>query len=51
MRPRKVIANEGWKHTKGQQMSFAQEEYAGKKKEAWRDKFLAQMEQVMPLGS
>lgn len=36
------------KHTRGQQMSFAQAEYAGKKKQTRRDKFLAQMEQVVP---
>lgn len=32
----------------GEQMSFAQAEYAGKKKQTRRDKFLAQMEQVVP---
>ena len=36
------------KIAKGQQMSFAQAEYAGKKKRTRRDKFLAQMEQVVP---
>lgn len=30
-----------------EQMSFAQAEYAGKKKQTRRDKFLAQMEQVV----
>ena len=32
------------------QMSFAQAEYAGKKKTTRREKFLAQMEQVVPWG-
>lgn len=32
----------------GRQMSFAQVEYAGKKKQTRRDKFLRQMEQVVP---
>ena len=30
------------------QGSFSQAEYAGKKKQTWRDKFLAEMEQVVP---
>ena len=36
------------KTAKGRQMSFAQVEYAGKKKQTRRDKFLGQMEQVVP---
>jgi IS5 family transposase len=36
------------KAAKGRQMSFAQVEYAGKKKQTRRDKFLGQMEQVVP---
>lgn len=36
------------KTAKGRQMSFSQVEYAGKKKQTRRDKFLGQMEQVVP---
>jgi IS5 family transposase len=36
------------KTAEGRQMSFAQVEYAGKKKQTRRDKFLGQMEQVVP---
>src|SRR5215211_4232870 len=36
--------------TMQRQCSFSQAEYAGKKKQTRRDKFLAEMEQVVPWG-